>query len=106
MLKAIDEKSCQAYVSLKTTCLLDTVFAPGPKTKTIREVGANISTENLKDYIEVQTKKKYKVKVLTQRMRNTSKIGKAVVANMEDYALKHVGTFPVACVLEAANNNH
>ena len=32
-------------------------------------------------------------------MRNTSKIGKAVVAKMEDYALKHEGTFPVARVL-------
>jgi len=104
MLKAIDEKSCQAYVSLKTTCLLDTVFATGPKTKAMREAGANISTEMLKDYIEGQTN--CKVKVLTQRMRNTSKIGKAVVANMEDYALKHEGNFPVACVLEAGNSNH
>ena len=104
MLKAIDEKSYQAYVSLKTTCLLDTVFAPGPKTKTMREVGANISTKDLKSYIENQTN--CKVKVLSKRMRNTSKIGKAVVANMEDYALKHEGTFPVACVLEAGNSNH
>ena len=104
MLKAIDEKSCQAYVSLKTTCLLDTIFAPGHKSRAMREVGANISTQMLKDYIEVQTN--CKVKVLSQRMRNTSTIGKAVVANMEDYALKHEGTFPVACVLEAGNSDH
>ena len=97
MLKAIDDGSCQAYVSLKTTCLLDTVFAPGPKTKRLREVGENVSTEDLKSYIERQTS--CKVKVLSQRMRNTSKIGKAVVAKMEDYALKHEGTFPVARVL-------
>merc|ERR1712012_1028909 len=45
MLRAIDENSCRAYVSLKTTCLLDTVFAPGSKTKATREVGLNINTE-------------------------------------------------------------
>ena len=103
MLRAIDDGSCQAYVSLKTTCLLDTVFARGPKTKAMREAGASISTRDLKSYIEKQTN--CKVKVLSQRMRNSSKIGKAVVANMEEYALKREA-FPVAAVLETGNSNH
>merc|ERR1712192_128896 len=104
MLNAIEEKSCQAYVSLKTTCLLDTVFASGHKSRAMREVGENISTNDLKGYVERKTS--CKVKVLSRRMRNTSTIGKAVVANMEDYALKHEGTFPVACVLEAGKSDH
>merc|ERR1712130_133533 len=66
MLKAIDENSCQAYVSLKTTCLLDTIFAPGPKSTELREVGVSIDTEKLKTHIEKRTN--YKVKVLSFRM--------------------------------------
>jgi len=103
MLRAIDEKSCQAYISLKTTCLLDTVFAPG-STKATREVGLNICKQDLKDFIEANSN--CKVKVLRLRLRNASNIGKAVVANMDVYALKHEGTFPVACVLEAGNSNN
>ena len=103
MLRAIDEKSCQAYVSLKTTCLLDTVFAPGSKTKATREVGLKINTEHLRKYIEANSN--CKVKVLNLRLRNTSNIGQAVIANMDDYALKHEGKFPVACVLEPGNSN-
>jgi len=102
MLRAIDEKSCQAFISLKTTCLLDTVFAPG-SSKATREVGLNICKQDLKDYIEANSN--CKVKVLNLRLRNTSNIGQAVIANMDDYALKHEGKFPVACVLEPGNSN-
>jgi len=104
MLKAIDENSCQAYVSLKTTCLLDTIFAPGPKSTELREVGVSIDTEKLKTHIEKRTN--YKVKVLSFRMRNASRIGRAVVGNMQEYAVKKEGSFPVACVLDPGKSNH
>merc|ERR1719209_2675030 len=98
MLKAIDENSFQAYVSLKTTCLLDTIFAAGHKTPELREVGVNIDTKALQTHIEERTD--YKVKVLCFRMRNASRIGRAVVGNMQEYAVKKEGSFPVACVLK------
>merc|ERR1712172_291617 len=104
MLKAIDENSCQAYVSLKTTCLLDTIFAPGPKTPELKEVGVNIDTNRLQTHIEERTD--YKVKVLSFRMRNASRIGRAVVENMQEYAVKKEGSFPVACVLKPGISNH
>ena len=52
MLKAIDENSCQAYVSLKTTCLLDTIFSSGHKSKGMREMGTGVKTQMLKNHIE------------------------------------------------------
>jgi len=104
MLKAIDEHSCQAYVSLNTTYLLDTIFASGPKRPELREVGVNIDTEMLQNHIQERTD--YKVKVLRFRMRNTSRIGRAVVGNMQEYAVKKEGNFPVACVLQPGISNH
>merc|ERR1711962_1071079 len=100
MLRAIHENSHQAYVSLKTTCLLDTIFVPGAPQ--LREVGVQIDTDMLKNHIE--DKSEFKVRVLQYRMRNVSRIGRAVVGNMKDYAVKQ-GAFPVACVLEPGKSD-
>merc|ERR1719237_922777 len=103
MLKAIDEHSCQAYVSLKTTCLLDTIFASG-NAKGMKEIGTGVSQQMLKAHIEKRTT--CQVKVLSLRMRNTSKIGNAAVENMNTFQVKNEGAFPVACVLDVGNSEH
>ena len=100
MLKAIDENSFQAFVSLKTTCDLDT----GHKSMGMRKIGMGVTHQMLKDHIESRTT--CKVKVLNLRMRNTSKMGNAAVANMEKYQIKNEGGFPVACILDVGNSEH
>ena len=104
MLRAIDEKSSQAFVALKTTCLLDTVYVSGSRPKAPRDVGSTISFEDLKFYIESESN--FKVKVLNQMLRNTSKIGKAAVANMEEeYAMKSEGSPSASLVLEVGSSH-
>ena len=105
MLKAIEENSYQAYVSLKTTCLLDTVVHKGIKTGRILKDTTNITQTMLQDHIERKTS--FKVKVFTLRMRNTSKIGKAVLADMDEYAVRkrNKGNFPAARILDPGNSN-
>ena len=106
LLNVIAKNCKQAYVALKTTCLLDTLFTPGQKSTEERDVHREdkISCEHLKLYLEEKTA--FSVKELQLRMRNASNIGAAVVGNTEAYSSsKKKGINPTTKVLNTGKSN-